>query len=259
MSFLTFRYVGDMLAWVHQCACNERETIEGVLGETDDAVVGGVLDSALEGVIRPLRVRVDQVLASGPGAIVAYKIAGMVRFYETVIEKSVGGTKLSVALGEMSSLCHRVFFDLLNSQASELLRYVGVPDDNLSVPASVKDVVGQCRDILASYDGSLLSEEEKEKEVERVLTASLDPLLQMLHEAATHLGVVEGATYMINCLHFIHMALVLYPFTGKHVKVLDQQMDGQIGVLVGEMYMHLLSQSRLAPFVFCIENNEEKV
>jgi hypothetical protein len=53
------------------------------------------------------------------------------------------------------------------------------------------------------------------------------------------------------------MALVLYPFTGKHVNVLDQQMDGQIQVLIGEMYMHLLSQSKLASFVFCIENNED--
>lgn len=56
------RYVGDMLAWVHQCVCGEREIVEGVLWigdkerEEDVELVNGILDQNLESTIRPLRV-----------------------------------------------------------------------------------------------------------------------------------------------------------------------------------------------------------
>jgi hypothetical protein len=153
-------------------------------------------------------VRVEQVLQSNPGAIHAYKIANLINFYTTTISRTIGTTsRLSIALTELSTTSHRVFFDTLNVQASELLRYVPIPDADLVVPGIVKETVGQLRDILASYDGSLLGESEKESEVARVLTASLDPLLQMCHEGSGHLGAVEGATYMINCLHFIHVCV----------------------------------------------------
>jgi hypothetical protein len=149
------------------------------------------------------------VLQSNPGAINAYKIANLIHFYTSTISRTIGTTsRLSVALTEMSASSHRVFFDTLNVQASELLRYVAIPDADLLVPGIVKETVGQLRDILASYDGSLLDEAEKEGEVARVLSASLDPLLQMCHEGSAHLGLVEGATYMINCLHFIHVWLI---------------------------------------------------
>ena len=55
------------------------------------------------------------------------------------------------------------------------------------------------------------------------------------------------------------MALVLYPFTSKYVQIIEVKIDTQIQVLVNEMYQSLLVQSKLAPFVYVIENNSENV
>lgn len=298
-----YRYIGDMLAWIHQCTAGEREILEAILGlspasrtptspfamsvpmdDEDKVLLNTMLDQAMEGSIRPLRVRIDQVLQSRPGPIIAYKISNLIQFYDSTIASifsfdeskegpsSKAKSALSHALSELNQVSHRVFFDTLNAQASALLDLDLEVDisSGLVPPLAVRETITQLKDILASYDdGSLLDEDEKEKEVSRVLSACLDPLLQMCHEASARLGQVEGATFMINCLHMIHvclcflfnaqMALVLYPFTGKHVRVLEMQMDTQLETLIGELYMHLLSQSKLATFVFAIENNEEKV
>jgi len=199
------------------------------------------------------------VLQSNPGAINAYKISNLIQFYDSTITKIIGQlSQLSVSLNDLNQVSHRVFFDTLNAQASHLLRFVGAPDSDLLPPLSVKETLAQLKDILSSYDGSLLPEHQKEKEVEQVLTATLDPLLQMCVEGSAKLSLIESATYMINSLHFIQMALVLYPFTAKHVKIIEIQIDTQIQVLIGEMYGYMLGQSRLGAILTVIENNHEK-
>ncbi|KAJ3201557.1 Golgi transport complex subunit 6, partial [Clydaea vesicula] len=269
------RYIGDMLAWLHQAAANEREVLESLMDIkmessrkmsveidpvdiesttvtsnealenpennffhtesliklTDKETLMQVLDKNLEGTIRPLKVRVEQILSASPGAIQSYKISNVIHFYDSTIKKVLGKrSQLSLALTELNDISNRVFFDTLNTQAK----------------------------ILSSYDSSLLPTEKKEKEVEKVLTATLDPLLQMCVESSAKLASIESATYMVNCLHYIHMALVLYPYTQRHVNVIELQIESQIEVLTDEMYQFILRQSKLSPFIQAIENNHDK-
>jgi hypothetical protein len=70
------RYVGDMLAWVHQATAGEREFLDSLFGVTshrrrmvgeardmsgeaseEEVLARGCLDKALEGLARPLKVR----------------------------------------------------------------------------------------------------------------------------------------------------------------------------------------------------------
>lgn len=55
------------------------------------------------------------------------------------------------------------------------------------------------------------------------------------------------------------MALVLYPFTNRHVKVIESQINYQIEVLTNEMYEFILEQSKLSPFIEAINNNHDKL
>lgn len=149
------------------------------------------------------------MLQSQPGAINSYKISNLIQFYDSTITTLIGSTSLlSQTLAQLNQTSHRVFFDTLNQQASALLQFVPTPDADLLPPPAVKETLTQLKDILSSYDGSLLDQESKEREVARVLAACLDPLLQMCHEGSAHLGLVEGASYMINCLHMIHVCIV---------------------------------------------------
>lgn len=124
------RYVGDMLAWVHQTTASEHEFLEGLFGVKDRRrmvgaarEVGGVeegmvreaLDKDLEGLSRPLKVssiehdclgeklqvrrsvdlelvqlRIQQTIKSQEGIIMAYKIANLLQFYLVTMRKTIG-------------------------------------------------------------------------------------------------------------------------------------------------------------------------
>lgn len=72
------RYLGDMLAWVHQALASERELLISLFGQDDQAQAGtqdsansdipsstALLDRVVEGVCRPLKVRASTEFNDG--------------------------------------------------------------------------------------------------------------------------------------------------------------------------------------------------
>lgn len=104
------RYVGDMLAWVHQMTASEHEFLEQLfdvrgqrrmVGEerpaaTDDLqrMVADVLDRNLEGLGRPLKLRIEQTVKSQEGMIMTYRIVNLVQFYLVTMRKTIGADAL---------------------------------------------------------------------------------------------------------------------------------------------------------------------
>jgi hypothetical protein len=94
------RYIGDMLAWVHQACAGEKEILEslfqrnvekyedvsGITVKVSDTI-GDLLDCAMEGTCRPLKSRMEQVLVLQPGAITSYKVANLIQFYTATLCK----------------------------------------------------------------------------------------------------------------------------------------------------------------------------
>lgn len=128
------RYIGDMLAWIHQTLASEREFLTPLFGEKEgeggrrigqrrrglegsvdltsgelegvrlgpgEALVREVLNKNLEGCCRPLKIRVQQTVRSQEGSVTTYRLAHLVQFYRSTMEKTIG-TKatLSQTLGE---------------------------------------------------------------------------------------------------------------------------------------------------------------
>uniref|UniRef100_M0ZP84 Conserved oligomeric Golgi complex subunit 6 n=1 Tax=Solanum tuberosum TaxID=4113 RepID=M0ZP84_SOLTU len=96
------RYVGDMLGWLHQALASERELVLALLdpdasdtrstnhnyskrvdseSEKTESDLTFVLDRIFEGVCRPFKVRVEQVLHSQPNLIISYKLSNTLEFY----------------------------------------------------------------------------------------------------------------------------------------------------------------------------------
>lgn len=128
------RYTGDMLAWVHQSTCSERECLEQLFDSGDDVVqrrtvlypkmrptdvltspttlpnvqelITDMLDHIMEGVCRPLRSRIDQAIRqSSLNITLAYQTANMIQFYARLIQKAlVGAPSVSSPQGSMANL-----------------------------------------------------------------------------------------------------------------------------------------------------------
>ncbi|KAJ3155200.1 Golgi transport complex subunit 6 [Geranomyces variabilis] len=270
------RYVGDMLAWLHQAATEEREILEAIfdvkaiaqkrrnsvrgpdsieesplealggLHVADHEAIRRVLDKNMEGTCRPLKVRIEQVLASQEDPIVVYRLANLVQFYEGTLAGVLGEqAQLSVAAKEITKSSYKAFFVALNAHASQLLRLVQTPGADLLPPPAVRETVLQLREIMAIYDESLVVSDRREEDFAEILTALIDPLSQMCVLGAASLPAIENAIYSINCLLHIQAALNLYPFTKSQVDALEAQVAAQVDVLVNAEYATVIKESGL--------------
>ncbi|GAA5821598.1 hypothetical protein JCM3770_005309 [Rhodotorula araucariae] len=188
------RYIGDMLAWLHQAMAGEREFLESLFGTKEDEKalrrVGEVhalsrhrrvktglegvetarsdrdrvkklLDKDFEGCGRPLKVRVQQTIKSQESPIMAYRIATLIDFYRVTMERTVGADALmSTTLGEIMDHAYEVFFETLKAQGRSLLRFIQPPAAALSAPMQLREILSTLREIMTVYASSLLETED---------------------------------------------------------------------------------------------------
>ncbi|KAF9429135.1 Golgi transport complex subunit 6 [Entomortierella beljakovae] len=278
------RYIGDMLAWIHQTVASEREFLESLLsserrirdrGKTeiklpkasplrlvendasDAEIVDSLLDKNLEGTARPLKSRVDQVLISQANAITAFKISNLIKFYSSTIEKAIGAdAALSKTLHEISESSMQVFYEAIGKHSVELLRRPNVPGHDLGPTTSVKETVSQLKEITKSFDTSFVQDDEANKDFAPILGAIIDPLFQMCEISVSNQNAFNRAIFMMNCLHYVQSALV-YPFTTSKVKELEKQIQGYVDIVVDEQHIVLLRQSGISPLIQAMETKDE--
>ncbi|KAI7987550.1 Conserved oligomeric Golgi complex subunit 6 [Camellia lanceoleosa] len=201
------RYVGDMLGWLHQALASERELVLALLDP--DAVVDTgptarfsskglesdigknetdltfVLDRIFEGVCRPFKVRVEQVLQSQPSIIISYKLSNTLEFYSYTISDLLGReTALCNTLWALKDASQKTFFDILKTRGEKLLRYPPLVAVDLSPPPAVREGVSVLLEIIETHDGMMVPASGKKSDFDPVISALLDPIIQICEQAA---------------------------------------------------------------------------
>lgn len=241
------RYVGDMLAWIHQLMAGEREFLESLFSiKADQRLPGAVraditishhrtqsiteeqiaderrirslMDKDLEGCGRPLKLRILQTVKSQEGALMAYRISNLVLFYKQTIERTVGREALmSSVLADIAQQATESFHEILESNGRSLLRFIQPPPADLSPPHTLQEALGNLKEIMEVYAGALLdqqpdspsSHQDAEEAFEPVLQRGLDPVLQMCDQMAeTHQpNVWDRLVFTLNCRAYVKTAL----------------------------------------------------
>ncbi|GAB4825276.1 Golgi transport complex subunit 6 [Ancistrocladus abbreviatus] len=201
------RYVGDMLAWLHQALASERELVHVLLdpdavvdtgptarrfsniSENESGKIGSdltfVLDRIFEGVCRPFKVRVEQVLQSQPSLIISYKLSNQLEFYSYTISDLLGReTALCHTLWTLKDAAQKTFFDILKTRGEKLLRYPPLVAVDLSPPPAVREGVSVLIEIIETYDSMMVPPSGKKPDFAPVISALLDPIIQMCEQAA---------------------------------------------------------------------------
>ncbi|XVE57295.1 hypothetical protein DITRI_Ditri04bG0080100 [Diplodiscus trichospermus] len=201
------RYVGDMLGWLHQALASERELVLALLdpdasidtGSTTnrfsknvdndsgkiEADLTFVLDRIFEGVCRPFKVRVEQVLQSQPSLIISYKLSNTLEFYCYTIADLLGReTALCNTLWALKDAAQKTFFEILKSRGEKLLRYPPLVAVDLSPPPAVREGVSVLLEIIETYNSMMVPASGKKPAFDPVISALLDPIIQMCERAA---------------------------------------------------------------------------
>lgn len=201
------RYVGDMLGWLHQALASERELVH-ILLDPDAVIDVGptadkfspklesepgkpeidltfVLDRIFEGVCRPFKVRVEQVLQSQPSLIISYKLSNTLEFYSYTISDLLGrDTALCNTMWMLNNAAQKTFFEILKSRGEKLLRFPSFVAVDLSPPPAVREGVSVLLEIIDNYNSRMVPASGKKGAFDPVLSALLDPIIQMCEQAA---------------------------------------------------------------------------
>ncbi|KZW02874.1 oligomeric complex COG6 [Exidia glandulosa HHB12029] len=260
------RYVGDMLAWVHQAMAGEQEFLESLFGVRHARMVGAVrtagegeeeswvrrlMDENLEKLCLPLKVRVQQTTRSQEGSITAYKIANLLQFYLVTMQRTIGEQALlTKTVQEITDFAFKVFFDTLEASGRSLLRFLHPPEADLGPPLTLRDFSHVLREIMEDY--ARADPEAEGDGFKKILDTSLEPALEMckrMSELMPPQAAWEQHIFLVNCFVYLQAMLEPYGFTGERVDALEEQIEGHVHGLMDEHYTRLLKDSGLHPVV----------
>ncbi|TCD67043.1 Golgi transport complex subunit 6 [Steccherinum ochraceum] len=268
------RYVGDMLAWVHQTIAGEREFLEGLFGVRGDGrMVGSVrtfkesaeeeymselMDAAVGKLCTPLKVRIQQTVRSQESSITLYKISNLLQFYSLTMKRTIGsGATLSNTLNEMTEMSYQVFSEAIGAQGRILLRTPLVPEDReLSPPLPILDHVQILREITTVYESSVAGDESLEAQISGfrdILDKMLDPAIEMTLTASEEKQRVrpawDRAIFVLNTLSYLQAALEPFAFTIEKQAVLQELIDSRVAELINEHYGTIIMDTGLGDII----------
>ncbi|KAI8989800.1 oligomeric complex COG6 [Trametes punicea] len=277
------RYVGDMLAWVHQAIAAEHEFLESLFGARDarrmvgaarsfggsaeEGWIAELMDGAVRGLCGPLRVRVQQTVRSQESSITSYKIANLLQFYAVTMQRTVGREALlSKTLEELTELAYSVFYGAIEAQGRSLLHVtLDLDDTGVSPPLAIVDHAQVLREMMAVYESSLLGDEQEEElqaGFRDILDKMVDPALEMTltqaEEKKRQRPGWDKAVFVLNTLAYVQGVLEPFAFTTEKRGVVQGLVDAKVLQLIEEHYQDLLRDAGLAEVAAACETRSEQ-
>ena len=238
------RYVGDMLAWIHQSCPGEAESVHHLLKLCDKVdrkqLEMKMMTGATDGLCRPLKSRVEQILVSEVSPVTLYRLTHLLRFYHGTLVTSVGQetSDLCSSITDLVTLSRTQFQTMLSSSVSQqVARLEGGGD--LSASPATSALLGLVRDVMSGAGHSVL--EDNAEDLGLVISTVCDPLLSQLQTTAQSLPSQDGAVFLINNLHQLRTTLSLYPTPDSRLASLHQMINTSLTVLSDHQSSHLLS------------------
>uniref|UniRef100_A0A8C5LRM5 Conserved oligomeric Golgi complex subunit 6 n=1 Tax=Leptobrachium leishanense TaxID=445787 RepID=A0A8C5LRM5_9ANUR len=244
------RYVGDMLAWLHQATASEKEHLEALLKQVTipgvEDTIQEVVGHITEGVCRPLKVK-------------TYLFYIYMFYVDTFLSPAIVGTSgstLLTTIEEMHLLSKKIFFNSLSLHASKLMDKVELPPADLGPSSSLNQTLTLLREVLVSHDSSVVPLDARQADFVQVLSCVLDPLLQMCTMSASNLGTADMATYMVNSLYMMKTTLALFEFTDKRLEILQFQIEAHLDTLINEQASFVLTKLGLSQIYSCVQQHK---
>ncbi|XP_068085957.1 conserved oligomeric Golgi complex subunit 6 [Anabrus simplex] len=251
------RYIGDMLAWLHQTIPTEKENlltlIKGCHKTDISEQVQEALSNITEGVCHPLKVRVEQILASETKPTVLYGVASLIQFYENIIGQVVPNSLLQSTLREMSELSRQTFLMTLENQVKQHLREpLETSRADLAPAAGISRVLSLLKEVLAVANIS----EGRQEDLKKIVSCVMEPLQQAVMESAARFSAMDMAVYLLNCLHQMHDTLSLYEFMDDRLERIQAQSDAQLDTLASEQASSLVANLNLGAIYTILQEHE---
>ncbi|KAE8727436.1 Detected protein of confused Function [Hibiscus syriacus] len=285
------RYVGDMLGWLHQALASEHELVL-VLLDPDALIETGsaanpflsknvendfgkieadltfVLNRIFEGVCRPFKVRVEQVLQSKPSLITSYKLSNTLEFYSYTISDLLGReTSICNTLWALKDAAQKTFFEILKSRGEKLLRMM-VPASGRKpafdpvISALLDPIIQMCEQAAEAHkskgSGHSSNSRRMSSDSGHLSSSAVDAILSN-NNSATFSQNSEALSkiFLINCLCAIQQPLLGHEVAAEYVKKLGTMIDDHVNILVEKEVDTILRRCGLSMKMHHFRNSKD--
>lgn len=270
------RYIGDMLAWAHSATVSEREALEALfISEGEEGGKGiqsglesdpwsrperqsesfdgkksldQLVDRDLAGVVRLLKQRTEQTVASQEEPVVAYKIHNLISFYKGMFAKLLGPQSHFVdALHSIEESALRQFNVLMKDRVASLRAEADAAPENLLPPEFLAEVLSEIKELARSYDSAFAGTavSNGDRSFQPILSQGLDPFLDMCKKLAKRLMQPDNDIFAINCLLAARHALKDYTFAKEKIEDLNNTINEHASALTEYQHRFFLESSGL--------------
>ncbi|GAB5364578.1 hypothetical protein AAMO2058_000982100 [Amorphochlora amoebiformis] len=284
------RYVSDMLAWVHQTLADEREFLTSIISprsqrsqgsrmqgedekkmkmgkETDekqdstDVILIGAVSRVLEGVARPLSVRVEQSLVFQPSSTISYNLRSVLDFYAHTLRPLVDPAGIFAnALNNLVKKAQETFVRLTKAQTDQLREATPPYTSDLSPPAAIQTLLDQITQLIRVHESCLVEAHEKDKAFIPILEDTIEAVKDSGEDSGKGLSGPNRAVYLLNILCSLESALKSSEPSIRHVSSkITAEIKTRVSALVKEQADLFLKKSGLYPSVKALSTRNRKI
>ncbi|KAJ2823587.1 Golgi transport complex subunit 6 [Coemansia erecta] len=187
------RFVGDMLAWVHQASASERELLDTIFSRSAHAAqVPKMLAAALDGVARPLEIRVQQTVAEVTSPAAVYRIDSLLEFYSALFVRVCAAdspfiTTVAALAAQARDKLAAKLDALADAVGSDMDAQSGAVSPALDVPASLHALLAAVADILRLHEDSMQAQ-DTQSSIVTLVAAVLKRVQSEAHELTLQLA-----------------------------------------------------------------------
>ncbi len=268
------RYIGDMLAWLHQAIPSENENMKTLLKECRGGGGGGSEEidiekafsestsSITDDVCRPLKSRVEQILLLESAPIVLYKLTNLIRFYATTVKQQQHvASGLVSALEDLEQLAYTQFISVLQTTVqSQIARST----DGHTLAAALAHDLAPTPSTMAllmllreTLSGSSVVDERPEQ-LQEIVGAIADPLMESLQSLAAPFPTTDRDVFLLNSLYQIHLTLSLFQSNDARLASLASEIQLHLDTLASEQTSCLIANLGLQPVCSMVADFERR-
>ena len=287
-----FRYLSDMLAWVHVSIATETDVLTTLFDNAssddlsaenkkiDNDNTAGMnditndvekvetimhshktaLSSIFSGLARPLTSRVIQSINQTHDIVKIFQLIDVLSFYlHTIRELLVSSCKFVEGLENCSVKAQKHFRVALDKYANDLRENLPSFATSLSVMPSIVEASSKVKKICGIYNQSIVPEDVKNSIFFDVLTSMIEPMRHTCTVGSQHLDDVDTAVFLINNLNVIRLSIASYVFAKKWRDAIDQQIVSWMETLVIYQVKACLQQCDLIQILQIVKDMEATV
>ena len=267
------RYVGDILAWLHQAIASEREILEMVLGaagrdrrsimhQQDEenafdyrAMQNELIDRNFQLVMKPLQQRIDQVIVAQNDRLLSFKAAILIRFYRDTLSKVLEpNASVLTTLRSMEKSAIARFLQSTRTMISQVSLNSPTPIE-MEIPDYLEDTIDDLTSTLETLNASFLSLNEKVAEFTEIWESLIRQVIEITVRSAADLIQPRAPIYLYTCASLLHRTLSTVEFTTAQQEICQVAISRSKAALVVDQHEYLLSKSGIHTLLRRIEEN----